>query len=122
MLYRLSFEFRLTRLVPWSSDGADFYGHVEDVRAKVAVAESISDVRVITDIRDSQLSFDLLIEAPLHYTAEATARQIIRDAIEGHGARHFGMESAGKLLSAGARTGLQTPIWHQRRIHIDLAA
>ncbi len=124
MLYRMSFEFRLTRLVPWTDDGTDFYGHVESVRAKIGTHELIEDARAITDISESLLNFDFLIEAPRHQMASAEAVRIVRDAIESCDARHFGMDPSfsGLFHSAGAHTSLGTPVWHRRSIHIDVAA
>lgn len=124
MLYRVSFEFRLTRRVPWVDDVAVFYGHVEDVRAKVEAHELIEDVRVISDVADSQLTFDFLIDATRYQLATAAALRIVRDAIEGCGGRHFGLDTVqkGLLASAGAGSGLETPIWQHRRTLVDVAA
>jgi hypothetical protein len=124
MLYRMSLEFRLTRLVPWADDGENFYDHVESVRAKIGTAELVEQVRAITDMAESRLNLDFLIEADRHPQAIATASQIVREAIESNGARHFGMEegSAPRFASAGARSGLDIPIWHYLRMLVDIAA
>ena len=124
MMYRTSFEFRLTRLTPWTDDGEDFYGHVESVRAKIEAHEFVSDVRAIADSAESLLTFDFLIDAARHQVASAAAIQIVREAIENCAARHFGLDTArsGLLASAGADSGLQTPVWHRRRMLIDIAA
>lgn len=124
MMYRVSFEFRLTRRVSWVGDAVGFYGHVEDVLAKLETHETIEDVRVITDVADSQLTVDFLIDAARYQLASAHALRIVRAAIESCGGRHFGMDTAqkGLLTSAGAGPGLETPIWQHRRMLIDLAA
>ena len=124
MLYRISFEFRLTRLVPWTDDGIDFYAHVEAVRSKIEAREAIQEVRGVTNRAESSLTFDFTIEASRHQLAEEVAVEIVRSAIEGAGARHFGMSPLGPSLtaSAGATSGMQTPVWHRRRILIGAAA
>ena len=124
MLYRMSFEFRLTRLIPWADDGDDFYSHVESVRAKIGTAESVERARAITDMAESRLNLDFLIDADRHPQAIANASRIVREAIENSGARHFGMEEGAThaLSSAGARSGLATPIWHHLRMLVDIAA
>ena len=121
---RMSFEFRLTRLTPWTDDGSDFYDHVESVRATIGSAGSIEQVRAITDMAESRLNLDFLIEADRHPQAIAAATQVVRESIESSGARHFGMEDgpADRFSSAGARTGLSTPIWHRLRMLVDIAA
>ncbi|MDJ0955195.1 MAG: hypothetical protein QNJ81_16075 [Acidimicrobiia bacterium] len=123
-MYRVSFEFRLTRLLPWPEDGTDFYGHVESVRAKIGSHEFVEDVRAITDRAESLLTFDFLIDAAHHEVANAAALRLVRDAIENCGARHFGLGAAaiGALTPAGARSGLETPIWHRRRVLVGVAA
>ena len=124
MMYRVSFEFRLTRLLPWTEDGAEFYGHVESVRAKIGAHEFVEDVRAITDRAESLLTFDFLIDASHHEIANREALRVVRDAIENCGARHFGMGGAtvGALTAAGAGSSLETPIWHRRRVLVDNAA
>lgn len=124
MLYRMSFEFRLTRLIPWTYDGDDFYGHVESVRATMGSQEFVEKVRAITDMAESRLNLDFLIEADRHPQAIANASRIVREAIENSGARHFGMEegASSRFSSAGARSGPATPIWHHLRMLVDIAA
>lgn len=124
MLYRMSFEFRLTRLVPWAEDGEDFYNHVESVRAKLEAEERVEQVRAIAELSESRLSLDFLIDADHHREATAAAFEFVRIAIESCNARHFGMEegSAQRFASAGARTGLDIPIWHRLRMLVDIAA
>ncbi len=124
MLYRMSFEFRLTRLAPWTDDGADFYGHVESVRAKIGTHEFVRDVRAITDMAESRLNVDFVIDACRHQIAFDEAMRIVSEAIENAGARHFGLGAAreGMFRGAGAKTGIDTPVWHRRRVLIDLAA
>ena len=123
MMYRVAFEFRLTRVTPWTQDGTDFYSHVEDVRAKVATSEFVADVLVVTDRADSALTFDFLVDASHPGAASAEAVRVIRDAIENCSARHAGMSSEGTTLAvAGARPGLETPVWHRRRLLVDRAA
>ena len=124
MLYRISFEFRLTRLVPWTDDGIDFYAHVETVRAKIEATETIEEVRAVTNRAESSLTLDFTIEAMRHQLAEERALDLVRVAIESSGARHFGMSPHGPSLteSAGAHSGMETPVWHRRRILVGVAA
>ncbi len=124
MMYRVSFEFRLARLMPWSEDGTDFFGHVESVRAKIGAHEFVEDVRAITDRAESLLTFDFLIDATHQQVANDEALRVVRDAIENCGARHFGMgaTATGALTAAGAGSSLETPIWHRRRVLVDIAA
>jgi len=124
MLYRISFEFRLTRLVPWMDDGIDFYSHVETVRAKVEAAEAIEEVRAVTNRSQSSLTLEFTIEAGHHQLAEERSLDLVRSCIETAGARHFGMSQRGPSLtsSAGASPGMETPVWHRRRILIGVAA
>jgi hypothetical protein len=124
MLYRISFEFRLTRLVPWTDDGVDFYSHVETVRSKIEASEVIAEVRAVTNRAESSLTIDFTIEATQHQLAEERALGIVRSAIESGGARHFGMSPLGPSLtaSAGAHSGMETPVWHRRRILVGVAA
>lgn len=124
MLYRISFEFRLTRLVPWTDDGVDFYAHVEAVRSKIDAHEQVLEVRAVTDRVESSLTFDFAVEAGCHQLAEEASVDIVRNAIESAGARHFGMDAAGPSLtsSAGATSGMNTPVWHRRRILVGVAA
>ena len=124
MMYRISFEFRLTRLVPWTDDGIDFYSHVEAVRDKVEAHEAVYGVRVVTNRTESSLTFDFTIEAARHQLAEEFALEVVGAAIESAGARHFGMSPLGPSLttSAGANSGMDTPVWHRRRILVGVAA
>ena len=124
MQYRISFEFRLTRLVPWTDDGVDFYSHVETVRSKVEAAETIEEVRAVTNRAKSSLTLDFTIEAARHQLAEERALDLVRSSIEASGARHFGMSPVGPSLtaSAGASSGMETPVWHRGRILIGVAA
>ena len=124
MLYRISFEFRLTRLVPWTDDGIDFYSHVETVRSKIEAAESIEEVRAVTNRAESSLTLEFTIEAPRHQLAEERSLDLVRSCIETAGARHFGMSPLGPSLSAsaGASPGMETPVWHRRRILVGVAA
>ena len=124
MLYRVSVEFRLTRGVAWADDVDGFYGHVEAVRSKIEAHEGIAGVRAITDFAASVVIFDVLIDAERHHIASAESFRATRESIEECGARHFGMERPGKntLDSAGAKPGLETPIWHHRRMLVDVAA
>ncbi len=124
MLYQMSFEFRLTRLVPWADDGEDFYSHVESVRAKIGAQQSVEQVRTIADMAESRLNVEFLIDAERHQDAIAISVAIIRTAIESSNARHFGMEKGStlSLASAGARTGLDIPIWHRLRMLMGIAA
>ena len=121
-MYRVSFEFRLTRMMPWIEDGTDFFGHVESVRAKIAAHELVADVRVITDRAESLLTFDFAVDADNHRIADREAMRLVRDAIESCDARHFGMGDASVMNAAGARSSLETPIWHRKRVIIDIAA
>ena len=124
MLYRSSFVFRLTRLVPWADDGDDFYGHVETVREKVAAHEMVQDARCITDIAENRLNLEVVLEAERHDQAIPSVLRIVRDSIENSGARHFGMGaiSRNRFSSSGAATSPVTPIWHRLRVLVDLAA
>ena len=124
MLYRISFEFRLTRRVAWAGDGEGFYRHVEAVATKLEACELVEDVRVVSHAADSLLTFDFLIDGAHYAAATAQAVATVRDAIESCGGRHFGLDSVGKglLTSAGAGPGLETPIWQHRRMHVDIAA
>lgn len=124
MQYRVSFEFRLARHACWPGDGSGFYTHVEDVRQKIAVHESVSGVRVITDFAESSLTIEFLLGASGHQQVVEDALRVVREAIESCDARHFGMKSvrSGSLVGSGARSGLETPIWHKRRVLIDHAA
>ncbi len=124
MQYRVSFEFRLTRHSCWPGNGFGFYDHVDAVRDKIAVHERVSGVRVITDFAESSLTFDFVLDAPGHDWAISESVRLVREAIESCDARHFGMDGigTGSLVGAGARPGVETPIWHKRRVLIDLAA
>ena len=124
MKYRVSFEFRLTRHTTWPRDGVDFYDHVRSVMEKIEVHERVCDVRVITDLAESSLTVDFALEASSHVDAIPEALRLVREAIEGAGARHFGMGTVGygRLVGSGATPGLETPIWQKRRVLIDLVA
>jgi hypothetical protein len=124
MHYRVSFEFRLARHACWSADGSAFYNHVEDVRQKVEAHESVTGVRVITDFAESSLTVDFRFDGPGHQHVVEEALRVMRQAIESCDARHFGMTTVGSglLVGAGARSGLDTPIWHKRRVLVDVAA
>lgn len=124
MQYRVSFEFRLTRHARWSGDGSGFYDHVDDVRRKIEAHESVTDVRVIADFAASALTIDFVLEAAGHHQVIDDALPLVRDAIEGCGARHFGMDAVctGSLVGSGASSGLETPIWHKGRVLVGLAA
>lgn len=124
MRYRVSFEFRLTRHITWPRDGADFYEHVRSVMEKIEVHERVTDVRVITDLAECSLTVDFALEASRHVDAIPEALRLVREAIEGAGARHFGMDRVGhgKLVGSGAKSGLEIPIWQKRRVLIDLAS
>lgn len=124
MKYRVSFEFRLTRRAIWAADGVDFYDHATAVAEKIGSHEFVSNVRVITDRSESLLTVDFAQEASGHNEVIPGALAVVREAIEAAGGRHFGMDTAGvgMLVGAGARPGLDTPIWQKRRIVIDLAA
>jgi hypothetical protein len=124
MQYRISFEFRLTRRACWPGDGSDFYDHVNAVRGKIEAHEFVTDVRAITDFAESSLTFDFVLDAHGYQQAIPEALRLVREAIESCDARHFGMDSVGSrvLVGSGARAGLETPIWHKRRVLIDVAA
>jgi hypothetical protein len=122
MLHRVSFEFRLTRLLPWAGDGSEFRDHVESVREKIAAHEFVAGVHAIANQAESLLTFDFVVDAPPS-SATDVAVQVVATAIENCDARHFGMGSGlGRFKSSGASSGLETPIWHQQRVLIALAA
>ena len=123
-MYRVSFEFRLTRLASWPKDGADFYEHVGEVSEKLTAHEAVSDVRAISNFADSNLIFDFALESASSTVVINDALHIVRAAIEACGARHFGMSTVarGDLVGAGARGGLSTPSWHKQRMLVDVAA
>jgi len=124
MHYRVAFEFRLARRASWSGDGSDFYDHVEDVRQKIAVHESITEVRVITDFAESSLTVDLQLDRATELHVGEDALRIVREAIESCDARHFGLTAldSSSMIGSGGRSGLETPIWHKRRVLVELAA
>ena len=124
MLFGVAFEFRLTRLTPWSTDGAEFYNHVDLVRSKIAANELVDDARVITNRSASLLTVEVVVEARGPRVAADDALGLVAKAIETCDARHFGLlgNDRGSLASAGADSGLVTPIWHKRRILVDVAA
>jgi hypothetical protein len=97
---------------------------VETVRAKIEANEAIEEVRAVTNRSHSSLTLDFTIEALRHQLAEERAVELVRSAIESAGARHFGMSGLGPSLtaSAGARSGMETPVWHRRRILVGVAA
>lgn len=124
MKYRVSFEFRLTRRASWPRDGAGFYEHVGAVEEKIEAHEFVSDIRLITDFAESSLIVDFALDVPSHVELIREALRLVREAIESAGARHFGMDTvgAGMLVGSGARPGVDTPIWHKRRVNFDIAA
>lgn len=123
-MYRVVFEFRLTRRVDWGGDLASFHAHVEDVRNRIAATELIDDVRVITDIAASRLTLDFLVGADDERTAEAGAMYKVSRAIRESGARNLGLAAlAAEASSSGsALADLHTPIWQRQRIYIASAA
>jgi hypothetical protein len=124
MKYRVSFEFRLTRRASWPRNGTDFYDHVGAVEQKIASHEFVSDVRIITDLAESSLTVDFALDAHSHVEVTSDALRLVREAIESAGARHYGMATVGlgMMVGAGASPGVDTPIWHKRRVIIDIAA
>jgi hypothetical protein len=94
------------------------------VRSLVAAHRPVADVHAITDLTESLLTFDFLIEAQRHEDASREALRMTRRAIENSGARHFGLEATRNGIpgNTGAGPGLETPVWHYRRMLIDVAA
>ena len=122
MLYRVSFEFRLTRMRPWPADGHEFFGHTESVRTKIEAHEAVDSLRLVANREESSLTFDFLIDASEYQTALLRANELVRNASETAGARHFGIDVVGRFVSAGAGSGMDTPIWQRLRTLIDIAA
>ena len=126
MLYRVAFDFAVTRRIAWGNDLAAFHGHVDRVREHIAGHEAAEDVRLIADIGVSSLTLDFVVEADDEAAAQRQAKQIVGLAIRESGARHLGLLTLGEEAQPGTRVGvfpnLQTPMWTSRQILIAGAA
>ena len=123
-MYRAVFEFRLTRRVDWSGDLAAFYEHVELVRSRINASERTDDVRVITNMAESRLTLDFLMEATDENAAEAVAMYTVSRAIRRSGARYVGLAAFAddSTLARSPLSELRTPIWQRQRLRIAKAA
>lgn len=123
-MYRVAFDFRVTRRVDWASDPAAFHGHVEDVCRHIASHRRVRDVMAITDLAASCLTLEFDVDADDDEMAASDAVGFASDAIDRAGARRLEVHSPAPDRSVESEivSDLLTPVWRQRRILIAEAA
>ena len=123
-MYRVAFDFRVTRRVDWTSDPGAFHDHIEEVCRHISSRHRTRDVRAITDLAASCLTLEFAVDADDDEMAATDSVAIAHEAINQAGARRIEPDyTAGvSVEKSESISQLHTPVWRQRRIIIAEAA
>ncbi len=119
MEFEASYEFAVSRRLPWGDEIDSLDRHVGAVVERLEACDAVERISWDATRDSSRLSLRFVIVGGSRHAAEADARGAVGSAIRECGAYHEGLFSADEELRMAPRlstwSGLRTPTWQVRR-------